>query len=99
MLLQWIARHTDQAASAAILLPPFERPETWLADIRVKSETYHTPLGRVLEVQKSAGYRLERAALPRGLPIRFVHGTRATGGLTRWMAFYGSAELRKSKVN
>ena len=38
LLLEWIARHIDQADHAEIWLPPYERPETWLADMQVRVE-------------------------------------------------------------
>jgi predicted acetyltransferase len=56
LLLSWIARHTDQASHAEIWLPPFELPETWLADIEVTTETLtRAPMGRVLDVAKIGG--------------------------------------------
>jgi len=54
-LLQWIALHIDQADRALILLPPGERPETWLSDTKVKTELYHTPMGRVLDINRING--------------------------------------------
>jgi len=51
LLLDWIARHTDQAVRAEIILPPSERPETWLADMRVERENFWLPgMGRVVDV-------------------------------------------------
>jgi len=51
LLLQWIARHIDQANRVELWLAPFELPETWLADMNVTVETaYFTPLGRVVDV-------------------------------------------------
>ena len=51
LLLQWIARHADQAGQVEISLPPFELPETWLADIKVTTESdIRAPMGRVVDV-------------------------------------------------
>jgi len=56
LLLDWIARHVDQARSVEILLPPDEQPETWLADIQVKvtGESF-AGMGRVLDVSAIGG--------------------------------------------
>jgi len=56
LLLQWLARHVDQAYRIEMWLPPFERPETWLADIEVKLESQvRAPMGRVLDVARIGG--------------------------------------------
>jgi predicted acetyltransferase len=56
LLLQWIARHADQASQAEVWLAPFEQPETWLSDIQVKIETVaRAPMGRVLDVSRLSG--------------------------------------------
>ncbi|HSR34913.1 MAG TPA: GNAT family N-acetyltransferase [Anaerolineae bacterium] len=56
LLLQWIARHVDQANEVEIWLPPFELPETWLADIRVTSESQiRAPMGRIVDVANIGG--------------------------------------------
>jgi predicted acetyltransferase len=56
LLLDWIARHVDQAVSAEITLPPFEFPETWFADMNIKYQsTFPTPMGRVIDVSKLDG--------------------------------------------
>jgi predicted acetyltransferase len=56
LLLQWIARHIDQANRVEVWLPPFELPETWLADMDVTVETaYFTPMGRVVDVAQIGG--------------------------------------------
>jgi predicted acetyltransferase len=58
LLLQWIARHIDQANRVELWLPPFELPETWLADMDVTVETaYFTPMGRVVDVAGIGGMR------------------------------------------
>ncbi len=57
LLLEWIARHIDQAAEAEIILPSFEVPESWLADLRLEIQTAHhiTPMVRVLDVAQLEG--------------------------------------------
>lgn len=56
LLLQWIARHTDQAGQAEILLPPAERPETWWPDLRMTVEfTGGGPMARVVDVAALGG--------------------------------------------
>jgi predicted acetyltransferase len=56
LLLNWIARHVDQAKTAEIWLPSFERPETWLADLDVEVEKNSmTPMGRVLDIAEIGG--------------------------------------------
>lgn len=56
ILLQWLARHADQADEIEIWLPPFEQPETWLADIQVKTESHvRAPMGRVVDVAGLGG--------------------------------------------
>lgn len=56
LLLDWIARHIDQADRAEIWLPPYEHPETWLADIQVKIEAQvRAPMSRVLDVAGIGG--------------------------------------------
>jgi predicted acetyltransferase len=59
LLLQWIARHTDQASQAEIWLAPFEQPETWLSDVQVKTESQiRAPMGRVLDVSQLGGMQV-----------------------------------------
>jgi GNAT superfamily N-acetyltransferase len=56
LLLEWIARHVDQAGNARIWLPAYEQPNTWLADIRPKLEpVFFAPMGRVLDLPGIAG--------------------------------------------
>jgi predicted acetyltransferase len=56
LLLQWIARHADQANKVEISLAPFELPETWLADVKVATESeIRAPMGRILDVAKLGG--------------------------------------------
>ncbi len=59
LLLQWIARHVDQADHVELWLAPTEQPETWLADLGVKVETdIRVPMGRVLNVANIGGMRV-----------------------------------------
>jgi predicted acetyltransferase len=56
LLLQWIARHVDQADRVELWLAPDEQPETWLADLGAKIETdIRAPMGRVLDVARLGG--------------------------------------------
>jgi len=56
LLLNWIARHIDQAERVELWLPPFEYPETWLADAQMKVETSIRPaMSRVMDVEKLGG--------------------------------------------
>jgi len=51
LLLQWIARHIDQANRVELWLAPYELPETWLSDMDVTVETaYFTPMVRIVDV-------------------------------------------------
>jgi hypothetical protein len=59
LLLQWIARHVDQANEVEIWLPAFELPETWLADIGIKAEPQtRAPMGRVIDVANIGGMQV-----------------------------------------
>jgi predicted acetyltransferase len=56
LLLNWVARHIDQVDKVEIWLPPYEHPETWLADIQVKIESQvRAPMSRVLNVAQIGG--------------------------------------------
>jgi hypothetical protein len=56
LLLQWIARHIDQANQVDLWLPPYELPETWWADMDVTPEPPgFTPMGRVVDVAGIGG--------------------------------------------
>jgi predicted acetyltransferase len=58
LLLAWIARHVDQADRVELWLPPFEQPETWLADLQVTTESaIRAPMGRIVDVAKVGGMR------------------------------------------
>lgn len=59
LLLAWIARHAEQANRTEITLAPSELPETWLADIRVATEsTSSAAMGRVVDVAQLSGMRV-----------------------------------------
>ncbi len=56
LLLNWIARHVDQADRIELWLPPDETPETWLADLQIQAEAADRPaMSRVLDVEKIGG--------------------------------------------
>ncbi len=56
LMLNWIARHVDQADRAEIWLPADEYPEMWLADIQVKTESaIRAAMSRVLDVERIGG--------------------------------------------
>ncbi len=52
LILNWLARHIDQVDQVEKMsLPAFELPETWLSDMRVKSEPFSiAPMGRVIDI-------------------------------------------------
>ena len=50
LLLQWIARHADQAGQAELRLRPTELPETWFPDLRVTVECVWGPMVRIVDV-------------------------------------------------
>ena len=56
LLLQWLARHVDQACEVELWLPPFEQPETWLSDLQVRTESaIRAAMGRVADVAEIGG--------------------------------------------
>jgi len=56
LLLQWIARHVDQASQVEVWMPPGETPETWFSDMAVKTETaWIPPMGRVVDMAGIGG--------------------------------------------
>jgi predicted acetyltransferase len=56
LLLDWIARHIDQADRAELWLPPYEHPETWLTDMNVRIESQgRAPMSRVLDIARMGG--------------------------------------------
>lgn len=59
LLLNWIARHIDQADRVELWLAGDEHPETWLADLQVKVETtQRAPMSRVLNVPGISGMQV-----------------------------------------
>ena len=59
LMLNWIARHIDQADRAEIGFRVDEYPETWLADFQPKIETAVRPaMSRVLNVEKIGGMQV-----------------------------------------
>jgi len=59
LMLNWIARHIDQADRAEIWLQADEYPELWLADIQVKTESAIRPaMSRVLNVERIGGMNI-----------------------------------------
>jgi predicted acetyltransferase len=56
LLLNWIARHVDQANRVELWLAEDEYPELWISDIDVKVESAVRPaMNRVLDVAKISG--------------------------------------------
>jgi predicted acetyltransferase len=55
LLLEWIARHADQAEAVEIKLPAGELPETWVPDLYPQVEWYSPPMGRVVDVSRLNG--------------------------------------------
>jgi predicted acetyltransferase len=63
LLLNWIARHVDQADRVELWLTDNEYPETWLADIQVKVESAIRPaMNRVLDVEKIVGMNVGKGS-------------------------------------
>jgi predicted acetyltransferase len=59
LMLNWIARHIDQAGQVEIWLPADEYPETWLPDLNMKVEFGFRPaMSRVVDVGKIGGMRV-----------------------------------------
>jgi hypothetical protein len=51
LLLQWIARHIDQADQAELWLRADEYPETWIEDLNLTTEPiFAVPMGRVIDI-------------------------------------------------
>ncbi|GCF09115.1 GNAT family N-acetyltransferase [Dictyobacter arantiisoli] len=55
LLLEWLARHIDHVQTVEMILPPFERPETWWPDLNVQVSSIEPPLGRIIAIDKLAG--------------------------------------------
>ena len=64
LLLQWIARHVDQASSVEVKLGPHDRIETWLSDLKPHVATEPiAPMGRVVDVAGLGGLRVGEGGL------------------------------------
>jgi predicted acetyltransferase len=57
LLLEWLARHDGQTKTLDLRLSPAERPETWLADLKVQSRGTTSPMGRVIDLCALQGVR------------------------------------------
>lgn len=56
LLLQWLARHVDQASEIELWLPPYEQPETWISDLKVEIGTaVRAAMGRVVDLGEMGG--------------------------------------------
>lgn len=57
LLLNWIARHKDQATLIDIKVPATERPETWSPDMDIKAQDdiWITPVARIINLEALAG--------------------------------------------
>lgn len=63
LLLNWIARHVDQADRVEIWLTDDEYPELWLADIQVKVESpIRSAMTRVLDIEKIGGMNVGKGS-------------------------------------
>ncbi len=59
LLLEWIARHIDQATEAEIWLPTYEEPNTWLSDLSLDiSKVWVPAMGRILAISKISGMQV-----------------------------------------
>jgi len=59
LMLNWIARHIDQADRVELSLRADEYPETWLADFQPKVESaIRLAMSRVLDVEKMGGMQV-----------------------------------------
>ena len=93
LLLAWIARHVDQAETVEIWLPPYETPETWLADINLKTERPWIPaMGAGDRRCENRGYahRAGGSSLL-GSATRCAIGTTACGRFRRYAVGWWSA--------
>ena len=63
LLLQWIARHVDQASQVKLWLPPFERPATWMDDLQISLEApARGAMGRVVDISGLDGIEIGAGA-------------------------------------
>jgi hypothetical protein len=91
LLLDWIARHADQAASVEILLPATELPETWLPDMGLSIDLQiRAPMGRVLDIAQLCGMQVG----PGEFTVE-VHDSLCpwNQGVWRFMSHHGSLDI------
>jgi len=63
LMLNWMARHVDQANRVEIWLAADEYPELWLADMEVKVESAIRPaMSRVLDVERLGGMNVGKGS-------------------------------------
>jgi len=56
LMLEWLARHIDQAGNARVWIQPTEQPNTWFPDMRPTLEpAFVAAMGRVLDVAGLCG--------------------------------------------
>jgi predicted acetyltransferase len=62
LLLQWLGRHAEQVATISVVLPPTDRLETWLFDLRAaigfpNPPVRLTPMARIVSLDALNGMR------------------------------------------
>ena len=63
LMLNWMARHVDQAEYVEIWLAADEYPELWLSDIQMKVESAVRPaMSRVLDVERIGGMEVGKGS-------------------------------------
>jgi predicted acetyltransferase len=55
LLLEWFARHIDQIKEVELTLPPFEHPETWWPDLKIRVTAIDPPLARIINIDRLTG--------------------------------------------
>ncbi len=101
LLLKWLARHVDQVEQVEMMsLGAYETPETWLADMQVKSETFSiAPMGRVIDIAGIDGMQTGPATfLPESM-TRMVRGMKTPGGLKPIGVNWSSLALNPQPVS
>jgi len=63
LLLQWLGRHAEEVASITLTMPPADRLETWLHDLRPSSgfldfRDHLTPVARIVSLDGIDGLRV-----------------------------------------
>ena len=59
LLLEWFARHADQAAQVEVRLLPSDLPETWWPDLNPEVSSYEPPMSRILNLTGLDGLQTE----------------------------------------